>query len=113
MIKPDKLEQDLQTQCQDYLKANHIWYFHKQNSPRQKFRKNTSVTSTGQPDLIILLKNGITLYVELKRPGQKLKPSQEVFKAYCKASNHYFEVCYNIISFIHMIDIYHAYNIDK
>ncbi len=66
-IRRDMLENAIQSNIVKYL--NSIGYL---------TVKNITVSKTGWPDLTTIKPNGDHLYIEVKQPGQKLRPSQEV-----------------------------------
>ena len=68
--------------------------------------KFTSVNFAGVPDRIVLLPNGMLVFVELKAPGKKMRPLQEKrkrqltvlgFKVWCIDNKDEIEVMLNEI----------------
>lgn len=62
------LESALEKKCKQFIDKN----------CQGKFIKLQGVGNKGEPDRLIVLPNGITLFCELKKPGQK--PSKLQFK---------------------------------
>jgi DNA anti-recombination protein RmuC len=70
----------LQTPAENILKQLGVKYIHKQNSPRQKYRKGTNVNNPGQPDFIIFFPKGQCILAEAKMPGEELREDQKRWK---------------------------------
>jgi len=75
MPKAKSYEAKLQQDANKYLRDRDIQFFHFQ---RGRYEKN-KIQRGGLPDLIIWPGSGITLFIELKTPGNKLKQDQEEF----------------------------------
>lgn len=85
-----KLEKDIQREICQYLegekyffwRSNNIPVFGMNNGGKRTFRSLPKYTPRGLPD-IMLLHAGKFLAFEVKRPGEKLRPEQETFRARC------------------------------
>jgi len=94
------LEKDIQREICEYLSENNYFFWRSNNIPvfgmnnggKKTFRSLPKFTPRGIPD-IILLHDGKFIGFEVKRPGEKLKPDQIIFKNNCdNARVDYFEV---------------------
>lgn len=80
-----KTETEIQKEIMDYLTL-HGWVVYRMNSGR---RAGTRLHDTGTPDLMAQ-KNGITIWIEVKRPGKK--PTKAQLEAHQKIRDNGFKV---------------------
>ena len=76
--------------------------------PRWKFvhsrmDRATSPDQKGVPDFVIALPGGKTLYVEAKRPGEKVKPAQRDWHTEMLKLGHYVYVVHDLSEFLDAI----------
>lgn len=88
MQKP-QLEKEIQLAICDYLALKRLFFWRQNTAPTvQKkdtgwfFRKMPKHARRGVPDIIVVRK-GTVIFLEVKRPGGKLSPDQEDFRADC------------------------------
>ena len=99
-------ESELQKQCESYLKSKGIYYIHTNNNAyKQKYRKGTDYTK-GQPDLIIFLQNGLTIFVELKVDNNVMSKEQVTFFAEMESIGFKFYLVYDYLEFWRIIKLY-------
>lgn len=85
-----KLESDIQREICDWLstksiffwRSNNVPVFAKSNDGKMRFRALPKYTPKGLPDIIAIV-NGIFIGIEVKRPGEKLRPGQNDFQMKC------------------------------
>lgn len=83
MAQEKKLEKDIQREICEWLefmglffwRSNNIPVFGQNNAGYKTFRKLPKFTPRGLPDIIVL-HQGQFHGIEVKRPGQKLRPEQ-------------------------------------
>jgi len=94
-------ESDLHKKIMDH--CDHQW-------PRWKYIHSRFGVKTknepGVPDFQISLPGGKHVYVEAKRPGQKLTPAQRDWKAEAEKLGQPFLVVYDITDFLHQVRPY-------
>jgi VRR-NUC domain-containing protein len=60
----------------------------------------------GVPDFIIPLRNGITVWMELKIAGGRLSKEQEQFRDYLRANGHHYYLCFSADEAIRILHRY-------
>lgn len=79
----DLLEDRLQYACAEYLRANHIAFFHVPNEGKRSIQGNARMIAKGlMPgvhDLVILLDGARTLWVELKTKNGSISDKQKAW----------------------------------
>lgn len=81
------LESVIQREVCDYLasrgyffwRSNNVPVFALSNDGVRRFRSLPKYTPKGLPDIILVRHDGILVGIEIKRPGEKLKPDQAQF----------------------------------
>lgn len=91
------LEKVIQDAILDYLWAIGIPAFHVPNHGKFNFKTNSYNKVDGHhvkgvPDLVAPCREGVTLYVEVKRQGEKPTPEQEAYHAKLRVRFHHIVV---------------------
>lgn len=81
------LESAIQREICDYLASWHYFFWRSNNVPVfamsndgvRRFRSLPKYTPKGLPDIMLVRKDGVLVGIEVKRPGEKLKPDQAAF----------------------------------
>lgn len=81
------LESVIQREICDYLfergyffwRSNNVPVFAVSNDGVRRFRSLPKYTPKGLPDILLVNENGMLIGIEVKRPGEKLKPDQAKF----------------------------------
>lgn len=80
-----RLEDQIHFACAQWLRENNILFFHPPNEGKRTIREATRLKAlglvSGVPDLVILLDNAVTVFVELKTQKGKNSNSQNIFQA--------------------------------
>ncbi len=104
MVPKRKLEKDIQREICEWLDARKYFFWRSNNTPvfsasgrnndgAMRFRSLPKFTPRGLPDIIVIHR-GRFIALEVKRPGEKLRPEQAEFG--CKAvvaGGEYHKVC--------------------
>lgn len=90
-MKSEPLEKDIQRTICEWLTLKQLFFWRSNNIPvfgmnnggQRTFRSLGKWTPRGIPDIILLI-HGQFVGIEVKRPGRKLSPDQEIFKERCE-----------------------------
>jgi hypothetical protein len=83
------LEKDIQRQVCEYLALKKHFFWRQNTTPiydptRKTFRAMPKYSMKGVPDIIVLTDGGFSVFLEIKRKGQRLRPDQVSFKERCE-----------------------------
>lgn len=106
------LEKHIQKNIFDYLKLKNIFAIHIENENQNarspafaNFRKSQGVVA-GAPDICIFLKNGVTLWVEVKSNKGILSKAQKEFHATLQNLEHNIFVARSIFDVEKILKVY-------
>jgi VRR-NUC domain len=107
-MKPITIREDADTKIlHQWLQLRDYWHAHIPNEdpdPKQRARGKAMGVSPGFPDMMILLKNGRTMFIELKRLGAPgARTNQEAWLAQLAAAGHITRVAHGADEAIRMI----------
>lgn len=96
-----ELEKDIQNACCQYLALKKYFFWRQNTTPiynisLKMFRSMPKYAKKGVPDIILIHKERGTIYLEVKRPGNKLNVDQVVFEEACKKLNQEYHIITNI-----------------
>ncbi len=94
----DGSESDLHTDISAELKRRRLYFVHSRMDKR-------TTTQLGVTDYIIAMPNGKTLWLEVKKRGNKLSQSQAITRHILLASGHWHEVVYSMAEFMKLITL--------
>lgn len=86
-------ERDIHDEIEQWLRQNGWWYCHSRMDKR-------TTTARGVPDFICAGPNGITIYVEVKKPGGKLTLEQAGTKCWLQKLGHKHAIVYSLEDFL-------------
>ncbi len=101
MAEEKKLEKDIQREICEWLqlqgyffwRSNNVPVFGMNNGGKRTFRALPKFTPRGLPDIMVIVAGGRFLALEVKRPGQALRPEQAEFGMKCEMNGaHYKKV---------------------
>jgi hypothetical protein len=92
----------LQIPAQKYLQLQGIKYIHLQKTTNRKY--DTNKTLKGLPDLIVFLKDGLTLLIEFKQGKNLLSEDQKEWRDYFIKNRYSYCVLDNLEGFCNLID---------
>lgn len=103
MIKKSVLERDILNDVCQWLKLNNFFFWRSNNIPvfgmnnggKMTFRSMPKHSMKGVPDIIVI-REGMFIGVEVKRPKAKLRPDQHIFKALCEVNGGQYHVVYSM-----------------
>lgn len=91
-----RIEDYIQFQCAQWLRENDILFFHVPNggnrSKSEGARFKAMGVLAGVPDLVILLPNAVTLFIELKTKKGSLSKAQKLLHPKIKTLGFHLEV---------------------
>lgn len=96
---PPEIESDLHRDILEYCEAQ--WPRWKYDHSRMDKRTRNTL---GVPDFIIALPNGRTIWVECKRPGEKLSSAQQNFAAEMAKLGHTVHIVHTIQEFLQEVE---------
>lgn len=90
--KQEPLESDIQNVVCEYLEKRGHFFWRQNNTPIAQsdghggffYRKMPKYAMKGVPDLIVVTDGGYVVFLELKRPSEKLGEHQIIFKQKCE-----------------------------
>jgi hypothetical protein len=90
--KQEPLEKNIQNAVCEYLQLKKHFFWRQNNTPiaqkdkfgRYFFRKMSKYAMKGIPDIMVITDGGYAVFLEIKRPSERLSLDQEIFKKKCE-----------------------------
>lgn len=79
MAMREPAEADIQRACLEVLRLRGVWAWRTNSGAVKVGKRLIRLAPPGTPDILALLPGGRLLGVEVKRPGGKLRPTQEAW----------------------------------
>jgi hypothetical protein len=89
-------EKDIQKEIESYLNSLELLYIPRANEAKGGRKRFIRKDLTGIPDLIMPILKRITIFMEIKKPGETLRKDQEKWKEYLIKAN---QIYYTVESF--------------